>query len=178
MKQDKRDLERLVASAMTEGLPGDDPSGADLSDLRHSQFERIGKALKTAHFEAPPEALGAAKALMPEVRRQVWARLVSGGMALAGARSSTAESFQLVFEAEEARARLMYERDSQGWQVAGQAPKGFRVQRGGRGVRVDAEGRFVFRAKDLADTGLTLLEEGLEVIIPSADKVDDSRSPR
>lgn len=177
MKQDKN-LERLVASAMTEGLPGDDPSEADTSDPRHSQFERIGKALKTAHFQAPAEVIAAAKSLMPEAPRQLWARLVSGGMALAGARSAASESFQLVFEAEEVRTRLMYERDSRGWQVAGQAPEGFKVQRGGRGVRVEADGRFAFRAKNLGDTGLTLREDGREVLIPSADKADDSRSAR
>lgn len=167
------ELEAILAAAMEDGLPGEDPSGAPASDPRLPQFQRIAAAMRVKQFSAPSDLIAAAKGLMatPE-RRQLWARLVGGSAALAGARSVASDSFQLTFEAEGARARLMYERGAAGWEVAGQVPEGFSVVRKGKPVRLDAERRFTFAVKSLGDSGLSLMDEAREIMIPPADQAE------
>ncbi|HRK22411.1 MAG TPA: hypothetical protein PLX06_11405 [Fimbriimonadaceae bacterium] len=171
------DLEAILAAAMEDGLPGEDPASAPPEDPRLPQFKRIAAAMRVQQFSAPDKLISAAKELMPAAqRRQIWARLVGGSMALAGARSATADSFQLTFEAEGARTRLMYERGPAGWEVAGQAPEGYAVARNGKSVKLDAERRFTFAAKTLGDSGLSLLDEVREIVIPPANEAEADES--
>lgn len=172
MKKDP-DLESIVSAAMADALTGDGSSPEDPNDPRFSEFRKMAEAMKLRHYEAPAHVVDAAKAIMPvNARRTVYARLTGSTMAAAGARSATADSFQLTFEGEGMRTRLMYERSATGWEVAGQAPKGLRVVRNGKRVRCDAEGRFTFAVSKLGDTGLTLHDEEIRIIIPPADQAD------
>lgn len=172
MRQDPK-LESIVAAAMQDWLSEEHLSEAPLDDPRLAHFRRMAASLRYRHFDASAESVTSAKSLMPELeRRQIWAKLVGGSMAMAGARSATADSFQLTFEANGTQTRLMYERGPSGWKVVGQAPEGFAVFLKGKPVRLDSNRRFTFPAKTLGDSGISLMDEAHEFLIPSADQAE------
>jgi hypothetical protein len=172
-KKMKRDLalEAAIAHAMADGLPAEAGAELDPNDPR--------LALLLKQFEAPAELVAQVKALLPEAGpRRVFAKLIGGSLGLAGARASQAESFQMIFEAEGRKARLMYARDPKGWEVTGQAPAGCQVTRRGKTLPTDPEGRFSFRARKLEETGLTLVENDLEIELPAADRAEEDGTGR
>jgi hypothetical protein len=180
-KKMKRDLalEAAIAHAMADELPAEAGAELDPNDPRLASFRKIAEALRLQQFEAPAELVAQVKALLPEAGpRRVFAKLIGGSLGLAGARASQAESFQMIFEAEGRKARLMYARDPKGWEVTGQAPAGCQVTRRGKTLPTDPEGRFSFRARKLEETGLTLVENDLEIELPAADRAEEDGTGR
>ena len=136
-----------------------------------AEMRRIVERGQTAYFEPPRELVDAAKALMPQARRTLTARLVSSTLSLAGARSSVDDRFQMVFEAEGVQTRLMYVQEGRTWQVAGRvSDAAWSVARSTGDLRELDGGRFEFTARELADTGLVLSRGAVQVAIPSAEE--------
>ena len=171
------DVEKLAAAIWKEGFPGELGQEVDPNDPRLGHFQKIADAMRLEYFDAPEPLVQEAKALMPErEKRSLFAKLRGTTRILSGARASEANSFQNTFQAEDLSTRLMYVRTPKGWDVTGQAPEGYTVERLGRRIGTDKDGRFTFQAKSLADTGLILRDAATEVHVPSADEaqVDDA----
>jgi hypothetical protein len=126
-----------------------------------------------ATFTPPADVLERAKSLMPgTARRSILATLVGNSLAAAGARSTTADTFQLAFEAEDTKARLMFTKGASGWDVIGEITPGSKqVTTGGKPVKLDQSGRFQFHAKSLDATEMLVTRDDREITIPSAQEI-------
>lgn len=171
MTDGKRDrLERIVSMA----IEGGSDAGRNLSPDEAKmlgEFHRIVQALKRPLEDAPRTATEAAKALMSQDRpRHQVAKLVFSSLAATGARALPASEFQLVFEGQGHRVRLMYSPSSGGWDVAGKIEgPGWCFRRGKRRLPCP-QGYFSFKARSLAQTGVVLEREDIALEIPSAEE--------
>lgn len=167
-------LEQIVDAAC--GPSGD----ADLAKAEpmYSQFRTAHKALHIPSYDAPSEAVSEAKRLMPDPeRRSIFGRLVFTTMQPLAVRSAQRNSFQMVFEGDESRVRLMYLPQGSGWEVLGQADgEGWSAERAGSQIDSGPDGHFSFSAKSLSDTGLTLVKNDVALHIPSAEEAESGGS--
>lgn len=143
-----------------------------------AQMRKILERGRVQTFEAPHDVLLRAKNIMPAAeKRSILARLVGNSLQFAGVRSTTAETFQLAFEADDTQVRLMYSETSKGWDVIGQVqPIVDLITAGDKQVKVDPQGRFEFSAKSLADTQIRIARAAGEIVIPSAQESLDGGS--
>lgn len=127
------------------------------------QMKATIEALRIGFTDAPHELIESAKAIFPRTA-PVFARLVSTTLGTAGARGG--DAFQALYEFEEGQARVMYRPEPSGWVVMG------RIEAEGWTVvaeDVDAEGRFQFASKTLADAEIHLRKGESEVVIPAPE---------
>jgi len=134
------------------------------------QLRQMVAALRTPHHDPPRDVLEAAIGLMPATIKRFRARLVLDSLAMAGSRAAEGDSFQLVFEAKDLSARLMYVPEGRGWQVSGRVAGEGSVCREDEELDLEPGGLFTFRARDLADTRLLIRRPGVEIEIPSAEE--------
>jgi hypothetical protein len=138
---------------------------------RFIELRRVLSALAVQVYNAPADQIAMAASLMPApIRRRFLAHLLGNSLATAGARAAEAEAFQLVYAHDDVQARLMYTRIPEGWEVMGRTPDGWSPSRRGEAIAQDEEGRFSFRVGDLADSGLILVREDIEIELPSAQE--------
>ena len=136
--------------------------------LRLGELRRMVHALAVPTSDAPVLLIEAAKALMPHRQRTI-ARLVRSTLGMAGARAEDADTFQMVYESEPMRARLLYERLATGWSVTGKIEGGVvAIEAQGSAVNLEADGRFAFVARSLADTECLVWCVHAEIVIPAA----------
>lgn len=155
-------LEQLVEEALS-GIEG--PS----DDARLGQFRKVAKALKTPIHAASAEAIQRAKAIMPMASRSgLLARLAYCSLQPQAVRSAVTESFQMVFESEACKVRMMFSPVGDRWDVLGEFDgEVLQVTQNGRRLAA-RDGRFSFRAATLKQTGLILDLDSGSVQIPSA----------
>ncbi len=172
MKKDRQEeIERSVDAALegasTDGLPAEGRQAVH-------EFRRIVKVLRMPSLEAPESVRNAAKSLIPAPERRVlFARLVSSTLQTEGVRSAQG-SFQMVFEAGEHRARLLYSPERGEWRVTGKVDgPGWTFERKGSARTCDAEGRFEFRAASLGDSAIVLAAGDVELRVPSAEEASE-----
>lgn len=138
---------------------------------RLEQLRQIISSARLTTYDAPEAAIRRAKDLMVPQRRTFLAGLLNSTLATSGARI-VAEDFQVVIEAEDATARLMYSRGPNGWDVLGRAPAGFHsVRRDDSDWPIEGSGRFSFRVSTLEETGFTLVSDDAEIVIPPAEEL-------
>lgn len=135
-----------------------------------NQLRGMFASMSADRLEAPEGLIRRAVALFPApVRRR--ARLLRNPQLAIGLRGSR-EAFQLTFEAEEVQVRMMYTPSPEGWQVTGKVSDTeclpYRPA-----LTVLEPGWFEFEAKDLIQTGLTLMREGEWIDVPSAEEATD-----
>jgi hypothetical protein len=143
---------------------------------RFQEYRRLDRALKTPVFEPPAPLVALAKSLLPErVRRIVLARLVFSTLQPLAVRSTRPNSFQLSFQADEVKVRLMVAPERGSWEVVGQVSEpGWSVSQGGKQFATDEHGRFTFCARSLGQTNLALLKDEVELRVPPAEEAAES----
>lgn len=166
--------EGIVALAHGEPSPEAEAHVRTCDDCSRqlADLEQLIAELQTPTFDAPMAVVAAAKAIMPETRKVSIASLVFNSLSVAGARGSNEDAFQLVFESEDVRARLMYNPVQKGWEVLGRIESGGKwdARVAGKKVVVDQDGRFGFSAKSLDRTEMSLFGSDVDIIIPSAEE--------
>ena len=121
-------------------------------------------------FDAPSELIDSVKGLVSSGERRRLT-LVSSTLSLSGARGPTGD-FQVLVGSGDTQLRVMYSPVGDTWQVVGRAPNSEYSLRACEGrVEVDADGRFIFRAPTLADTGFVLAGPEGDIDVPSAEEL-------
>ena len=165
--------DRIVALAHGELDPAasDHASACNECGRQLAELKKVVAAARVSSFDAPQALLSMAKGIMPQRAPRTIARLVFNSLAAAGARGSKREAFQLVFEEEGLKARLMYSPSAQGWDVLGkiESEGNWAAERTGKPVSIQ-NGRFNFESPNLGATELTLIQAGREVLIPAAEE--------
>lgn len=140
-----------------------------------SQLERMIGSLKTPAFNAPTALVQAAKNIMaPAFKTSIVARLVRSNLGLAGVRSAATKDIQAVFDADGKSLRVQYRSLPQGWEILGHAPEGASEGRAGKkSFRIDEKGRFTLSVKDLAQSGFTIVVDGVEISVPAVSEAGD-----
>ena len=170
-------LESIAAMAAgeTEVAGGEHILACADCSAKLAQMRKVVERARMQEFVPPADVLNRAKGLMAGApKRSILARLVGNSLAMAGARSTTVESFQLAFEAEDVQARLMFTKVASGWDVIGQiSPVPAALEAAGNRLSVDESGRFQFSAKSLDATQMRALYDDREIAIPSAQEILD-----
>lgn len=128
-------------------------------------MEKFSASANLGFFDAPAKDLLQAKNLMPEPQRRT-ATLLRSTLVFSGART-VSEDFQLVVGIDRANLRLMYVRDGQGWRVLGKLPSESVSISSPADAQVEEDGRFSFYVSDLAEAEFTLIENGMETVVPA-----------
>lgn len=157
----------LVEVAEGKPNPEVDSHLAECSECRKKlgQLKAFLDRARFPMFEAPLSLIEAAASLMPETTKRM--SLLRSTLSSVGARS-VAQDFQAVYQVEDVQLRVLYEATEHGWETLAQAPSpDWHVERAGKPIEVDAQGRFSFNAQELADTGFELIREEKRLIVPS-----------
>lgn len=138
---------------------------------RLDQHRVMAHALSEPTWTPTEEVLRRAQAIMPETKRSV-ARLVRTTLDLAGARRGGDDSFQLVYEAQDLRARLLFERTTHGWTVTGRV-EGDATEAvvGDTAVALDEQGRFIAELDRSGGEEILVRRDGGDVALPLPPEV-------
>ena len=142
-----------------------------------SELKQLIGAFRIRQFDAPTELVARAKALMPNQRRHLLARLVSPWMGLSPARSVASDGLALQVGADEFVVRLLLApigspTNPREWEVSGMAPSSeWQVVRGDTEMPCGESGRFKFSVSRLSETAFVLRSATVEVEVPSAQEL-------
>lgn len=136
-------------------------------------LKRMAASFALGNTDAPADAVKRAAGI-PLPNQMPRLGLVRTSLAAAGARRSTAETFQCVFEGEGLQVRTMYTKAGKKWQVmATVAPPVDTLKVDGKLVK-SVDGKFEFEAKSLEATGFVVIVAGKPLAIPpGSDKPSD-----
>lgn len=135
------------------------------------EVERLRRAFRAAELpveEVPADVVARAKAIMPEKKRRF--QLVRSSLQLSSARA-VSQAFQAIYRYEDDEIRVAYNQIESGWEIVSQLPPSATgVRAGGKALETDADGRFYFFARTLADAGFTVVGKDGLAEVPSPDE--------
>lgn len=133
------------------------------------------QGLAVVEYSAPKSVIEDARRIMP-ARQWKTVRRLGTLPQLATARG--AAEFQAVYQEDNARIRVRYEREGQEWMVTGrvQAEEPTSAYREDQVLELDETGGFLFTAKTLEDTGFQVISGGRWLRVPSASEAVDDES--
>lgn len=138
--------------------------------LLSEQIAAIAQSLRTEVVEPPERSIERAKAIRLPEPKIIRLGVESSTFATAQRRSEE-DSFQYVYGSGGQRARMMYRRTNDGWEILGEtnfATSATAFLRTGESIEIDANGRFSFHAPDLEATEVHISLPDGEFIIPAA----------
>ena len=137
-----------------------------------AQMRRIASGFVTPILEAPQELISRAAALVPPLPTPL--PLLRSSLQFAGARKSTIDSFQRVFDAEGTEIRVAYSKTDTGWKVMVRAPERAFVDPD-HGLPVEAAGTaYEFEAPSLESTAFCLdIGTGGLHVPPGSDPLEE-----
>jgi hypothetical protein len=132
-----------------------------------AQARKMMQAFSLSQHEAPASLVNMAKGIMPAKSKQTWATLIRSNVALQGVRSATTD-IQALFEADDHKVHVQYHALRNGWEILGQvSPRAEAGEYQGKQFRVDDQGRFKLKSKDLQRSEFVLRTDVGDIVVPA-----------
>jgi hypothetical protein len=147
-----------------------------------AELRKVLQAIRLPQFDVPTELVSRAAKLMPNRRRQLFARLLTPRPQFSVARSLASGDLALQVGVDDLVVRMLLTpigsaANPREWEVAGIAPSpDWHIVREDSEVACGESGRFKFSVSRLSETAFLLRSSDVELVVPSAQELIDDES--